>query len=71
MPSNPPSSALTEPCMPLSGTANGAGTAANVVFGWPSAPGANADTTGVDLMLTRPRVFFRALQWRRLAPAAT
>ena len=28
-PSSPPSSALTEPCMPLSGTANGAGTAAD------------------------------------------
>ena len=38
-PLSPPSSALTEPCMPLSGTANGAGTAADGTVGTARTPG--------------------------------
>ena len=47
---------------------------ATVVFGWPSAPGANADTAksaAPDLAYlitakTHPRIFVRALRWRLL-----
>ena len=71
-PSSPPSSALTEPCMPLSGTANGAGTAADGTEGTVRTPGIAAAAAAVTAALSGrdAAAFSSFLRVLNLQPAA-
>ena len=71
-PSSPPSSALTEPCMPLSGTANGAGTAADGPVGTARTPGiaAAAAAAAAALSSRGAAAFSSILRVLNLPPAA-
>ena len=70
--SSPPSSALTEPCMPLSGTANGAGTAADGTEGTVRTPGIAAAAAAAAAALSGrdAAAFSSFLRVLNLPPAA-
>ena len=70
--SSPPSSALTEPCMPLSGTANGAGTAADGTEGTVRTPGIAAAAAAAAAALSGrdAAAFLSFLRVLNLPPAA-
>jgi hypothetical protein len=71
-PSSPSSSALTEPCMPLSVTANGAGTAADGTVGTAHTPGIAADAVVAAAALSGrgAAAFSSFLRVLNLLPAA-